>query len=545
MSADDPKRRRQGHTKPPSLDDEAPAEGAFFRAPTKAFQALPTEVLDVGSGPRADVPRTTPEGAAPTSESMSDPRVSPVPVPAPGTRATRLPASLFEGPPSDEPAFPSPPPTEALGADEVLRLTRRHAAIDDAGSDALDLTNPEPFRVDLAAAGLDSDERALLEVAREPTQHDLHLEDLGGPVSETSTDVVTPKPVSGLMHLGAGSTDGGFEEDNTLALDEGARHARVAAAAPSPFSEPTDEDAAMPSEPGSLALEPALPAPSLPQDRYYRELRDAIGAARVFDPKRPTHAVTDPGFREDSDEWPEITLDPAPRPKPPVVEKRRRFPLALAAFLASALVVTVGGVGIGFSLSKRGVHLDDVLASVGLGDPPPKTSAAGGSASGADVEGREGVEASPKQPAPIDPAGAWRGKTVQVYFANVDDASRAGTPGLADTLLQAFTSALASDEHAAWRVASSRPRRGYRFDASLAVLSVDEGDDGTWRVRCALNADRLHKPGGDVRVSVSAARRAEGSLAGADAAKVAREASRACGFALALAFFPPALAEAP
>src|SRR5690606_2376332 len=135
------------------------------------------------------------------------------------------------------------------------------------------------------------------------------------------------------------------------------------------------EDAALPSDEASLELEDPRGAPAHAldgaRDRYYEEMRDAIGAARVFDPKRPLHDVTDPGFREISEEWPELTLDPAPRPTTPE-KASRRFPLGLVAFLASALLVTVGGVGIGFSLSKRGVNLDRVLRATGLDDDGAK-----------------------------------------------------------------------------------------------------------------------------------------------------------------------------
>src|SRR5690606_11943675 len=51
MSADDEKRRRSKRLKSQPVEEPAPAGGAFFAAPTRAFQALPTEVLDVGSKP--------------------------------------------------------------------------------------------------------------------------------------------------------------------------------------------------------------------------------------------------------------------------------------------------------------------------------------------------------------------------------------------------------------------------------------------------------------------------------------------------------------
>lgn len=516
MSADDPLKRPRAAPEALSLDDleeEGPAEGAFFRAPTKAFQTLPTEVLDVGSGPGAKESATVSATASGTSSAPSD------------GHAGRLPSSLFEER-SDGAlgGFPTPPPTEALSADEVRRLTRRHAPIAASPSqDALEVTNPEPFRVEL-----DSEERALLEVAREPTQHDLYLDDLVGPPSETSTDVEAPKPVSGLLDLGSLPTNDGFE-DRTVALEAlEALEAPAAAHAPSPLSEPTDEDAVLPSDEYELELEPSPAAPSEgTQDEYYRELRDVIGAARVFDPRRHPQMLTDPGFREDSDdEWPEITLPPAPAPKPPPA-KERRFPLGLVAFLASALVVSAGGVGIGISLSKRGVQLDDVLATVGLGD--------------SESDGSK----SEKAKGAIDPTGAWKGRTVQVHLAKLDDASRSGDEKLAETLGKAFASALGSDEHASWQVVSSPPSEEHGFEVSLSVLSVEEGDEGSLHLRCALEASRRHAPGGEVKVAVGASRRAEGSFAGAERQKVAQEAARACGFALALAFFGPALSEPP
>lgn len=579
MSGDDPKRRRSRKRREPSDDDPygaaaspdvplgasanaddpaAEGGGAFFRAPTRAFQALPTEVLDVGSG--SEKARHVPRELSSDEASADDPRARErreqrasegerrhaVDRSEARKRATRLPPSLFESlgvsprgakqaakAPSGD--FSSTPPTEAIDTDEVRRLVQRHQAFPEHETEHLELTNPDPFRVDL-----DSAERAIFEVAREPTHHDLFLGHEDDPPSETSTDVEVPKPISGVHGLVGRPTPDGFE-DNTVALDAIGSPPRAG----HPFLDATDEDAALASDPLSLELPPPVP-PLMPpedaQDRYYSELRDVIGAARVFDPKRPAHLVTDPGIREHSDDdWPEITLDPAPPPP----ARRRGFSLGLLAFLLSVLVVTVGGVGIGFGLSKRGISLDQLVAAWSFmgsvaddreneNAKPPLQD---------DQPGRGDDETAQTAPAANRAVGIWKERQVHIYFANVDDASRSGARELEATLLKAFTSALASDERARWTVSASRLQARYAFDVSLAVLSVDELGDGGARVRCALNAARRHEPRGRVEASVTAERRAEGSLKSADDEKLAREASRACGFALALDFFPRALAD--
>lgn len=509
MSADDEKRRRSKRQSQRPPEEEQPEGGAFFAAPTRAFQALPTEVLHVGS--RSD-------------ERKRDGR----------SRATRLPSS---SPP--EPAdLAGPPATEALGTAELKRLAKHEReAFPDFETEHLELTNPDPFRVDV-----DSVERALFEVARQPTHHDLYFDQADEPASDTSTDTEVPKPVSGVHQRVAHESARDFE-DRTVGLGSESPTAH----APHLF-EATDEDAALLSEPDLPELPLAAPVPDsddeAAKDRYYEELRDVIGAARVFDPKRPVDLVTDPGVREHSDdEWPEITLDPAPLPRDP---SEKRFPVRLALFLLAVLVVTVGGVGIGFALSRQGVRLDAVMVASGLVD---KEVASGDGASSDDE--RAADDGTPATRAPSDRTAkqgakgrrvdGWKQRTVQVRFVNVDDASNAGVSGLDDTLLKAFTSALAADEHALWQVVSEEPEGGYHFGVSLAVVSVDEVQGGASRARCALNAERGHAPKGRVEHAVSAERQPAGSLANADDDKLALEAVRACGFALALGFFERAL----
>lgn len=512
MSADDEKRRRRKRQSQRPPEEEQPEGGAFFAAATRAFQALPTEVLHVGS--RSDEPKR-------------DGR----------TRAARLPSSLPSSPP--EPAdFSGPPATEGLGTAELKRLAKHEReAFPDFETEHLELTNPDPFRVDV-----DSAERALFEVARQPTHHDLYFDEADEHERDTSTDTEVPKPVSGVHERVAHGGAHDFE-DRTVGLDSESPTAH----APHLF-EATDEDAAVLSEPDPLELPPAAPVPDTDEeaakDRYYEELRDVIGAARVFDPKRPVHLVTDPGVRERSDEeWPEITLDPAPLPRAPAA---KRFPVGLTLFLLAVLVVTVGGVGIGFALSRQGVRLDAVMVASGLVDEKvasdnsanPEGDDAVLDGTGAKETGSDGTAA---QNAKAGSGDEWKQRTVQVRFVNVDDASKAGVSGLEDTLLKAFTSALAADEHARWQVVSEEPEDGYHFGVSLAVVSVDEAQGGARRARCALNAARGHAPKGRVEHAVSAERQPAGSLANADDDKLALEAVRACGFALALGFFERAL----
>lgn len=525
-------------------------------APTRAFKQMPTEVLDL---PPPDPNKLVDPDAATRQTKMQnkvleDEEDEPQAIPSefylddePSAPAHSARGSGSGGGGGE---FDDPYGTEVLGAVDPDAL---------GGPQGLgaNVTEPEPFR----PPALNSDMRALAEVAREPTAvHQVIDGDASDPEgTDTSADeALFESPTTGFDKVVTGESE-------------------------SPFSEhiATDEEGASDEPPAAPEPEPA-PADEL-GGAYYEDIQGAFNSARVYDPKTAQNALLghDAFAPRASADWPEISLE-QPQPQPPASGGRSPFML-LVVFVA-ILFVTIGAMGAAFKLGlfsggdtapkpiwgdladgpadgAEGAAGDaEGAAGDGTDDDGPDddadTNAGEKAASGAGEKADEPPVPAPSRddswkaalaeaaaPALAGIDKAWRGKRVVVRLAHATDTSKAGFSGLDDDLALAFGKVIADDDHAGWRLRNRiRRRGGYDIDLELGQVQIASGTAETVvRARCSLKADGKRVAHSKLQRDVEVEQRISSATPGAPTADIARDIAKACGYRLAWDFIATAL----